>query len=803
MAAPASPTDVIAGAGDTMVELTWTPPTDGEPIDSYAIYSAEGDPLIDTDSDPTDARATITGLTNGTSYSFVVTAVNTDGESDPSTPSNDVTPAGRPAAPTDVDAEAGDTEAVLSWTVPDDNGAAITDYVVEYSDDNGLSWNLFADSVSTDTSVTVTGLTNGTPYLFQVAAVNSVDTGDYSLPSSAVTPAGRPAAPTDVDAEAGDTEAVLSWTVPDDNGAAIIDYVVEYSDDNGVSWNLFDDSISTDTSVTVTGLTNGTPYLFQVAAVNSVDTGDYSLPSSAVTPSALPATPTITDAASTGVAGEGGMVQLGWTDLQSTNSKIDSYVVQFRVADSYWQTYGESPTNSFIVDSLTDGTAYTFRVAAKTVYGRQGAWSDESTAVTPSPAPSAAVGVTAVALDRQAMVTWTTDADGFGWTIDYYVIQLSTDGGTNWTEYATTEPFTASGALLDNLTNGSSYIFRVAAVNEFGRQGEFSDASEAVTPLGVPDMPANFFAQSSDRSVKLTWSDPADAGGLPITGYNLEYRRIDIVRGNPVPGKWITVTKQPTRNGSNLALTITGLVNGAGYEFNAVTKTGAGDVNFESDDVASAVVMPLAPVTGVVARAAAGIAGSPASVSIGWIAPRLPAGVAVVDYVIQYSSDAGKNWQTYDDGVSRANVTRLSLVNGNTYVFKVAAVAGLTGNLAVLLPLQQQGDFSAASAPVTPFVRTALAAIPSGLMGESVGAGVRLSWTAPAANQGGAAARYVVQYKLDIPNAKWIQATLPASAMTSAVIGRLGAGKSYSFRVAAVNMAGQSAWSDVLSGVLA
>jgi hypothetical protein len=213
--------------------------------------------------------------------------------------------------------------------------------------------------------------------------------------------------------------------------------------------------------------------------------------------------------------------------------------------------------------------------------------------------------------------------------------------------------------------------------------------------------------------------------------------------------------------------------------------------------------MPLAPVTGVVARAAAGISGSPASVSVGWIAPRLPAGVAVVDYVIQYSSDAGKTWQTYDDGVSRANVTRLSLVNGNTYVFKVAAVAGLTGNLAALLPLEQQGDFSAASASVTPFVRTAVASRPTGLTGVSVGAGVRLLWTAPPANQGGAAVRYVVQYKLDIPNAKWIQATLPASGMTSAVIGRLGAGKSYSFRVAAVNMAGQSAWSDVLSGVLA
>ena len=706
MAAPASPTDVIAAAGDSTVDLTWTPPT-GEPFDVYAIYSAAGDLLDDTDGDLTDARATIIGLENGMSYSFKVTAVNTDmEESDPSAPSNEVTPAGLPSAPTDE-------------------------------------------------------------------------------------PIGV----------AGDGSVALTWTVPDDNGAAIIDYVVEYSDDNGVSWTLFADSISTNTSVTVTGLTNGTPYLFQVAAMNSVGTGDYSPASSAVTPSALPAKPTITNAAPTGGAGEGGQVQLTWTDLKSTNAKIDSYVVQFRVADSYWQTYEESPTNSVIVKDLTDGTAYTFRVAAKTVYGQQGAFSEESDPVTPSPLPGAATEVVAEALDGQAAVTW-MEADGFDATIGYYVIESSTDDGETWVKYDTDSPISGNQVVVGDLTNGTSYLFRVAAVNEFGRQGEFSDASEAVTPLGVPDMPANFFAQSSNRSVKLTWSDPSDTGGLPITGYSLEYRRIDIVRGNPVTGKWISVTQQPTRNGSNLALTITGLVNGAGYEFNAVTQTGEGDLNLESE-AASTLAMPLAPVTGVVARAAAGIAGSPASVSIGWIAPRLPAGVAVVDYVIQYSSDAGKTWQTYDDGVSRANVTKLSLVNGSTYVFKVAAVAGLTGNLALLLPLQQRGDFSAASAPVTPFVRTAIAARPTGLMGQSVGAGVRLSWTAPPENQGGAAVRYVVQYKLDIPNAKWIQATLPASGQTSAVIGRLGAGKSYSFRVAAVNMAGQSAWSDVLSGVLA
>jgi hypothetical protein len=722
-----------------------------------------------------------------------------------------------PDAPFGLLPASGNEQVALSWTAPtNDGGFAITDYLVQYRDASGPadSWAAYDDGISDQPNALVAGLVNGTSYVFQVAAVNNdaPDGGAFSAASPAATPAGLPAAPTGVIAEPRDSAVLLSWAIPDGNGAAIASYVVEITneDTQGVSTQSFvADATGATQTVTVSGLVNGTAYVFRVAAVNGVTVdgqsqSEYSdLTTPPVTPSALPATPAVTSAVPTGGVGEGGMVQLSWTDLKASNPAIASYVVQFRAAGEAWQTVdAEVVSNSYTVESLTDGTAYTFRVAAKTVFGLQGAFSDESTAVTPSPSPGAVDGVTALASDSQATVTWTTDADGFGFTIDHYVIQFSTDDGTNWTEYATTAPFTASGALLDNLTNGTSYIFRVAAVNEFGRQGEFSDASEAVTPLGVPDMPANFFAQSSDRSLKLTWSDPADAGGLPITGYSLEYRRIDIVKGNPVPGKWISVTQQPTRNGSNLALTITGLVNGAGYEFNAVTKTGNGDLNFESDG-ASTLAMPLAPVTGVVARAAAGIAGSPASVSIGWIAPRLPAGVAVVDYVIQYSSDAGKTWQTYNDGVSRANVTKLSLVNGSTYVFKVAAVAGLTGNLGSLLPSQQRGDFSAASAPVTPFVRTAIAARPTGLTGESVGAGVRLSWTAPATNQGGAAVRYVVQYKLDIPNAKWIQATLPASGQNSAVIGRLGAGKSYSFRLAAVNMAGQSAWSDVLSGVLA
>lgn len=709
MAAPASPTDVFAEAGNSLANLSWLPPTDGDPVDSYLIFTAQGDPVVDADGDPTDSVATITGLTNGTSYSFTVTAVNTDGESDPSAPSNEVTPAGLPAAPTDLVAVPDDTFVVLSWTVPDGNGAAITSYVVE---------------------------------------ITNVDSEEVTT------------LPVEADAT-GDTQ-----------------------------------------TVEVEGLENGTSYVFRVAAINGVTVddqtqGDFSVASDPVTPSALPATPAVTSVAPAGEVGEGGMVQLAWTDLMSSDPTIESYVVQYRVDGEEWQTVpDEILTNSSTVEGLTDGTSYTFRVAAKTIYGLQGAFSAASQAVTPSPLPGPATDVVAEAIDSEATVTW-TEADGFGVAIASYVLELSTDGGETWVEYVTESPITGNQVVVYELINGKSYVFRVAAVNEFGRQGAFSDPSETVTPLGAPDAPAGLFAQSSDRSVKLTWSDPTNTGGLEVSGYTVEYRRVDFVKGVAVPGKWIVVTKEPTRTGTNLSLTLTGLVNGARYEFTAVTKTGTGEVQFESEQASSA-AMPLAPVTGVVARAAAGVAGAPASVAVGWIPPRLPSGVAVTDYVIQYSSDAGKTWQTYEDGVSRANVTRLSLVNGNTYVFKVAAMTTLRGSDSL-----QQSDFSVVSAPVTPFVRAVVAASPTGLVGESVRGGVRLSWTAPAVNQGGAAVRYVVQYRLDVPNARWMQTTLSASALNSAVIGRLAAGKSYSFRIAAVNMAGQSGWSEVLSGVLA
>jgi DNA-binding beta-propeller fold protein YncE len=94
-----------------------------------------------------------------------------------------------PGAPSGVVGVSGDGQVALSWVAPASNGGAvITDYVVEHSSDGGASWSTFADGTSTSTSAAVTGLSNGTGYVFRVSAVNSAGTGPVSVVSAEVAP---------------------------------------------------------------------------------------------------------------------------------------------------------------------------------------------------------------------------------------------------------------------------------------------------------------------------------------------------------------------------------------------------------------------------------------------------------------------------------------------------------------------------------------------------------------------------------------------------------------------------------------
>jgi len=220
-----------------------------------------------------------------------------------------------PGAPTGVSAVAGNAQATVSFTAPASNGgSAITGYTA-----TSTPGSLTASGASSP--LTVTGLTNGTAYTFTVHATNAIGNGPESSASSAVTPtsgATAPGAPTGLTATAGNAQASLSWTAPASNGgSAVADYVVQYRTTSGPgAWTTFTDGTSTTTSATVTGLTNGTGYDFQVAAVNAIGTGAYSATASA-TPagSSTIVQDTFTGADGTSLGAHTGEVGATWTHM--------------------------------------------------------------------------------------------------------------------------------------------------------------------------------------------------------------------------------------------------------------------------------------------------------------------------------------------------------------------------------------------------------------------------------------------------------------------------------------------------------
>ena len=156
---------------------------------------------------------TITGLTDGTAYTFTVAAITDAGTGPDSSPSAPITPAALPSAPLAVNGVAGDGQVVLSWTPPaQDGGDPITGYrVTPYIGSVAQPATTFTSAATTET---ITGLTDGTAYTFTVAAITDAGTGPASSPSAPITPAALPSAPLGVNGVAGDGQVALSWTPP-------------------------------------------------------------------------------------------------------------------------------------------------------------------------------------------------------------------------------------------------------------------------------------------------------------------------------------------------------------------------------------------------------------------------------------------------------------------------------------------------------------------------------------------------------------------------------------------------------------
>jgi uncharacterized protein YhjY with autotransporter beta-barrel domain len=686
---PGAPTIGTATAGNAQASIAFTAPSSdgGATITDYTATSSPGGFTGNCAASP----CTITGLTNGTAYTFTVTATNSVGTGAASAASNSVTPSGVPSAPTGVTATSTiPAQATVTFSAANNNGSPITGYTVTSSPAGGVDSN----AGSTSLSHVVTGLTNGTPYTFTVTATNGDGSGPASVASNSVTPkatqtitfnnpgaqnfgttptltasatsgltvifsstttsvctitsggqlafitagtcsinadqAGNgtyspaptasqafsvqavvPGAPIIGTATATNQQASISFTAPTFSGGATINGYTATSSPGGLT------GTCTNTPCTVSNLTDGTAYTFTVTATNSAGTGAPSAASNSVTPQQTQTitfnnpgtqnfgtTPTLTATASSGLtvtftsgstgvctitsggaltfvttgnctinanqAGNGsysaapqvsqqfavqavvpGAPTIGAVTTSGTQATVNftapsfnggAPITAYTATSSPGGLTGTCTNSPCTVGNLTYGTAYTFTVTATNSAGT-GAPSAASASTTPQQA--------------QTITFSNPGAQNFGTTP---TLTATASSGL-------TVSFSSSTTAVCTITNGGALTFVTAGTcsinaNQAGN-GTYLPApqvTQSFTVNGVvPGAPTIGAATAGDQQASVAFTAPTFSGGSPITSY--------------------TATSSP---GGNTAVctvspcTVTGLVNGTAYTFTVTATNGIG-----------------------------------------------------------------------------------------------------------------------------------------------------------------------------------------------------------------------------------
>ena len=286
---------------------------------------------------------------------------------------------GTPSAPTGLTATGGDQQVTLSWGAPSsDGGSAIVryQYRVQQSGRSFIEWAPISGGASA-TSYIVTGLENGTSYTFEVRAVNGVGGGQGATASATLSDS-APGAPANLTATAGDEQVALSWGAPTDGGSQILRYEYRYGAVGGTygEWTTVSGGGSA-RSLTVTGLTNGTEYGFQVRAENGIGEGPAS--EDTATPGRAPTMPTGLTA---GVESETITVMWGMP-ADTGGSAITGYQVRYRMSGGAWRNWmvveGGASATSYTIMGLTNGIGYEIAVRAVNGIGAGDAAMTEAT----------------------------------------------------------------------------------------------------------------------------------------------------------------------------------------------------------------------------------------------------------------------------------------------------------------------------------------------------------------------------------------------------------------------------------------
>ena len=506
-ATPSKLANFTATAGNAQVTLGWDAPPAGELVinHNYRINSGGSWGEWSNDFVSTNSHV-VTGLTNGTTYSFQVRANNNQGNG-PDSDTVTATPSGPPAVP-DLRATPRDTAVRLFWA--DLNDASITKFQVrrkekpsdgDYGDFG--TWSDIPSSSKSTKALVVLDLTNGTEYTFEVRAVN--DIGNGAAGSATATPVPTTAARTPsvmvnvqhtvtgVSNGAGGT-VTFTWDNPNEDFVTKFQYRYDTGSSNPASWDQdwIDAPGGTSNNMDMVTFSRSIPgnsatLFFELRAINGTPSTALNGPATAITVSRTntsgTSTPPPTAPTNLAAAATSGQVALSWTAPSDTLLKFE-YRQSIDGGNSWSPDWGAIPdsapgsTNaaSYTVSELTDGNEYTFEIRAvagttdKPVNGAAA----RAGPVIPG-APNAPTELSAVNLtdddqtdvkedETQLVLSWTVPTAIDGVTITGYEYHQRASGGGGFGDWESIEgEGTTTRYTVTELLHSTTYDFQVRA----------------------------------------------------------------------------------------------------------------------------------------------------------------------------------------------------------------------------------------------------------------------------------------------------------------------------------------------------
>uniref|UniRef100_A0A8D8QGY6 Twitchin n=1 Tax=Cacopsylla melanoneura TaxID=428564 RepID=A0A8D8QGY6_9HEMI len=777
--APEKP--IVKDWGEDFVDLAWKPPMNdgGSPITDYIIQKKEkGNPYwmnaLEVPSGKTEVK--IPDLIKGQEYEFRVIAVNEAGPSEPSDASDIIMCKQRYLAPKiktplkDIIIKAGKILNVeiqfigepppeVTWTI--DGKELKTDSV--RTTVTSIGYHTIVNTVNTKRS------DSGT-YHLELRNSSGRDEGSFTV--TVLDRPGPPQEPLEYE-EVTASSVTLSWKPPTDNGGSeITGYVIEKRDlTHGGGWVPAVNHVSPyDTHATVPRLLEGTTYEFRVRAENlqgltePITTKEPVVAKNQYDVPGKPSKPEAVDV-------DKDHIKIKWQQpISNGGSAIKGYEVERRERTSgRWIKLTPDPVRGteFTDNNVHEGKAYEYRVSAVNAAGT-GRASDASEVIIartmkekPKISLDAMTGKRIKVREGEPININIQISGAPTPTITWYY------EGKRFLPSSRSHEFVTSSTASLNIKNSvrkDSGLYKIEAKNDYGL--DMADIEViVVSKPGPPTGPIEYTTVTPD-SVSMSWKPPVDDGGTPITGYIIEMAEYGLDNWKTVPG---FCPKE--------FFTAKGLTEGKKYVFRIRTENMYG----ASEPLDGKPVIAKSPFDPPDAPSQPDVTGySPSSVSLSWEPPLNHGGRPITGYYVEKRERGGEWLRANNYPTTNLNFTVHDLREGGKYEFRVIAIneagPGKPSKPTDIVQCKEQKRKP--DPPEAPKVDR--------ITKDSV----TLSWRPPKHDGGAKVKGYIVQKKKK--GGDWIDANSVPVPNPVHTVGNLSEGEEYTFRVIAVNEAGNS-----------